>query len=533
VNSRARALTGVGAALVVATLAVYAGVRNHDFVDYDDFSYVVENARLRSGLGLRSIATDLLSPYFMNWSPATMISFRIDFALHELSASGYLMTNVALHAIASLLLFLALARAAGSIWPAAFVALVFAIHPLHVESVAWVSSRKDVLSGAFFAAALFAYARFAERPDSPSRKHSVTACIVLALLSKATAVTLPLVLLLLDYWPLDRLRDPASGRLDFARVRAAVVEKRVWFATAIAVGAITMWVQNLSGTLILSQELTLGARLHHAIQSYGIYLARAFWPTDLAAFYPYEAEYVPSFAASMAIAIAVSAAAFGLARTRPYFLMGWLWFTITLVPMIGIVQAGLQAQADRYMYLPLIGLAIAVAWGVRDLPLRGRARIAVLSALALLVGIALASLARTQVSYWRTTVPLFEHTLAVTEDNFLAHKGLAVGLLRAGNYDRAREHFEYALRIKPGWPPAQIGLGDSAMLSGKCAEAVEHYERALAVEPHHANAFTALGSCYIKLGQPAEALPHLERAQQLGKRSASLTRALAIARDAR
>ncbi len=201
--------------------------------------------------------------------------------------------------------------------------------------------------------------------------------------------------------------------------------------------------------------------------------------------------------------------------------------------MIGIVQAGIQAQADRYMYLPLIGLAIAIAWGVRDIPLRGRTRIAALGTLALLIGIALAYLARSQVSHWRATVPLFEHALAVTEDNFLAHKGLAVGLLRAGNYDRAREHFEYALRIKPGWPPAQIGLGDSAMLSGKCAEAVEHYERALAVESHHANALTALGGCYVKLGRPAEALPHLERAQQLGKRSASLTRALAIARDAR
>jgi tetratricopeptide (TPR) repeat protein len=213
--------------------------------------------------------------------------------------------------------------------------------------------------------------------------------------------------------------------------------------------------------------------------------------------------------------------------------MGWLWFAITLLPMIGIVQAGLQAQADRYMYLPLIGPAIAVAWGIRDVPLRGRARIATLGTLALLVGVALASLARTQVSYWRTTVPLFERALAVTEGNFVAHKGLAVGLLRAGNLERAREHFEHALRVKPDWPPAQIGLGDTARLSGKCAEAVEHYERALAEEPHHANALIALGLCYIKLGRPAEALPYLERAQRLGKRSAALTRALAIARDAR
>jgi tetratricopeptide (TPR) repeat protein len=533
VKPRARTLIGLGVALVIAILAVYADVRNHDFVDYDDFSYVVENDRLRSGLGLRSIATDLLSPYFMNWSPVTMISFRIDFAAHGLSAPGYLMTNVALHAIASLLLLLTLARATGSVWPAAFVAFVFAIHPLHVESVAWISSRKDVLSGAFFAAALFAYARFVECPDSPRRKHTVTACVVLALLSKATAVTLPVVLLLLDYWPLDRLRDPASGRLDLARIRAAVVEKRLWFSAAIAVGAITVLVQNLSGTLLLTKELTLGARLHHAIQSYGVYLARAFWPTDLAAFYPYDSEYVPSFAAAAIILIAISAAAFRLARTRPYLLMGWLWFAITLLPMIGIVQAGLQAQADRYMYLPLIGPAIAVAWGVRDVPLRGRARIATLGTLALLVGVALASLARSQVSYWRTTVPLFERALAVTEGNFVAHKGLAVGLLRAGNLERAREHFEHALRVKPDWPPAQIGLGDTARLSGKCAEAVEHYERALAEEPHHANALTALGLCYIKLGRPVEALPHLERANRLGKRSEVLTRALAIARDAR
>jgi tetratricopeptide (TPR) repeat protein len=361
----------------------------------------------------------------------------------------------------------------------------------------------------------------------------VTACVVFSLLSKATVVTLPVVLLLLDYWPLDRLRNPASGRLDRARVWAAVVEKRVWFAAAVAVGVITLLVQNQAGTLILTQELTLGTRLHHAVQSYGIYLSRAFWPTDLAAFYPYGAEYAPSFAVSAAIMIAISAAAFGLARTRPYILMGWLWFTITLLPMIGIVQAGLQAQADRYMYLPLIGPTIVVAWSARDVPLRGRARIAALGTFALLAGIALAQLARIQVSYWRTTVPLFEHALAVTQGNFLAHKGLAVGLLRAGKMDDARRHFEDALRIKPGWPPAQLGLGDAAYLSENCAEAIAHYEQALAVDPDHANARAALGFCYIKLGRLAAALPHLEHAYRLGKRSTALTKALALARGER
>jgi tetratricopeptide (TPR) repeat protein len=528
VTSRARTLIGIGAAIVISILAVYAGVRNHDFVDYDDFTYVVENARLRSGLGLHTITGFEAA----NWAPVTMTSFWINFAAHELFAPGYLMTNVALHAIASLFLLLALTRATGSVWPAAFVAFVFAIHPLHVESVAWVSSRKDVLSGVFFAGALLAYTRFVERPESPGRKHAVTACIVLGLLSKATVVTLPVVLLLFDYWPLNRLRDPASGRLDLSRIRAAVIEKRAWFAAAFVVGAITVWVQDQSGSLSLTKELGLGARLHHAIQSYGVYLARTFWPTDLAVFYPYDAEYVPSFAASVAIAIAISAAALGLARKRPYFLMGWLWFAITLLPMIGIVQAGIQAQADRYMYLPLIGLAIAVAWGARDVPLGGRTRIAVMGSLALLIGIALACVAQSQVRYWRTTVPLFEHALAVTENNFLAHKGLAVGLLRAGNFAGAREHFEHALRIKPDWPPAQIGLADSVRLSGGCAEAVEYYERALAALPGQPNALTALGLCYIELGRLAEALPHLERAHRLGKRSASLSRALAIAREA-
>jgi tetratricopeptide (TPR) repeat protein len=526
-------LIGIGAALVIATLAVYSGVRTHDFVDYDDYSYVVDNPRLRSGLDLRSIAEDFHSPYFMNWSPITMVSFRIDFAIHEVSARGYLITNVALHAITSLLLLLTFVRATGSLWPSAFVAFAFAVHPLHVESVAWVSSRKDVLSGVFFAAALFTYARFIDRPESLRRKHSVTACVILALLSKPTAVTLPVTLLLLDYWPFERLRDPNSGKLDLRRIWAAAIEKWVWFAAAIAVGVITIWVQNLSGTLVLTKELTLGERLYHAIQSYGVYLARTFWPMDLAAFYPLTSEYAPSFTASLAIAIALSAAAFGLTRTRPYLLVGWLWFVITLLPMIGIVQVGLQAQADRYMYLPLIGPAIAVAWGARDIPLRGRSRIAVMSTAALLIGIALTFLARSQVGYWRATVPLFERALAVTEGNFLAHKGLAVGLLRAGDLERAREHFEHALRIKPDWPPAQIGLGDTAMLSGKCAEAVGHYERALAVQPHEVNAHIAAGLCYIQLGRLAEALPHLEFAHRLGNRSEALTRALEIARENR
>jgi len=292
-------------------------------------------------------------------------------------------------------------------------------------------------------------------------------------------------------------------------------------------------VQDRAGTLVLTKELSLWARLHHAIQSYGVYLARTFWPTDLAAFYPYDAEYVPSFAVAAVIVLSISAAAIGLARTRPYLLMGWLWFAITLLPTIGIVQVGLQAQADRYMYLPLIGPAIAVAWGARDLPLRGHVRTAAMGSLALLVGIALACLARSQVSHWRTTVPLFEHALEVTEDNFVAHKGVAVGFLRIGQLESAREHFEHALRIKPDWPPAQIGLGDTALLSGNCTEAIEHYKRALAAEPYHANALISLGRCYIELGRPTEALPYLEYAHRLGKRSASLTQALAIARDAR
>jgi tetratricopeptide (TPR) repeat protein len=532
VRPHAGILIGVGAALLIATFAVYADVRNHDFVDYDDFLNVVENVRLRSGLSLRSIAEDFRSPYSMNWSPITAVSFRINFAAHRLFAPGYLMTNTALHALAALLLFLAFARATGSIWPAAFVAFVFAIHPLHVESVAWISSRKDVLSGAFFAAALFAYVRFVELPKSSIRKHTVTLFIALGLMSKPTLVTLPVVLLLLDYWPLDRLRDPTNGKWRLAKFQAVFVEKWLWFAAAIAIGVVTIVVQNDVGTLIHTKELPLGARLHHAIQSYGVYLARAFWPTDLAAFYPYDAEYVPSFAGAAAILVATTALALRLARSRPYLLMGWLWFVITLLPMIGIVQAGLQAQADRYMYLPLIGLAIPVAWGAQDFALRGRVQIVAMSTLALIVGLAMASLARSQVQHWRSTVPLFEHALAVTEDNFLAHKGLAVGLLRAGNLERAREHFDHALRIKPGWPSAQIGLGDTALLAGDCYGAVEHYEQALTAEPYHTNALVSLGRCYIILGRPDEALPHLEKALQFGKRSPSLEQALAVARKA-
>jgi tetratricopeptide (TPR) repeat protein len=525
-------LIGVCTALSIATFAVYADVRNHDFVDYDDFLNVVENVQLRSGLGLRSIAGDFRYPYSMNWSPITAVSFRINFAVHQLFAPGYLMTNIALHAVAALLLFLAFARATGSNWPAAFIALVFAIHPLHVESVAWISSRKDVLSGAFFAATLFSYVRFVERPKSSVRKHTVTFFIALGLMSKPTLVTLPVVLLLLDYWPLDRFRDPTNGKWRLANLRALFVEKWLWFAAAIALGVVTIVVQNDVGTLILTKELPLEARAHHAIQSYGVYLARAFWPTNLAAFYPYDAEYAPSFAVALAILLATSALTLRLARARPYLLMGWLWFVITLLPMIGIVQAGLQAQADRYMYLPLIGLAIPVAWGARDLALRGRIQVVAMSTLALIVGLAMASLTRSQVQHWRSTVPLFEHALAVTEENFLAHKGLAVGLLRAGKLEPAREHFEHALRIKPGWPSAQIGLGDTALLAGNCYGAVEHYERALAAEPYHTNALVSLGRCYIKLGRPNEALPHLEKALRFGKRSPSLERALAIARKA-
>jgi tetratricopeptide (TPR) repeat protein len=446
-------------------------------------------------------------PYFANWTPLTSISIAIDNALYGVSARGVLVTNVVLHALATLLLFLALLRMTGKLGRSACVAGLFALHPLHVESVAWASQRKDVLAGVFFMGALLAHARYAERGGA-ARQALVVGCAALALLAKPTAVTLPFALLLLDGWPLQRL-VAFEGVRPRAREgwRRVLVEKLPLLGLAAAASVLTWWAQTAGGAG-RSDQVSLGLRLANAALAYADYLRDAVWPSGLAAFYPYPIARLRSSEPAVAVALllAITAVCAWRLRRQPYLLVGWLWFLGTLVPAIGLVQIGGQARADRYMYLPLVGVALAATWGIGD-ALRGlrRAR-AVGAALACAAVAACGLVAHAQVRHWRDSVALFERAIAVTEGNHPAHAGLAAELHARGDLAGAERHAREALRIDPKYGDAHVTLGAVLADSGRTDEARREIERGIATGALPARAHATLGQVAEQTGDLAGAV---------------------------
>jgi tetratricopeptide (TPR) repeat protein len=470
----AAALAVVALPFAVA-LVLYAPVREFPFVDWDDGHSVVENPILAHGLSLEGIRM-AFEPWFANWIPLTWLSYALDRAVAGEGAGAHHVVNVLWHAATAALLGHVLVRAGAARMAALCVALVFAVHPLRVESVAWVSERKDVLSGFFFVATVGAWLAYGRRP-SAARWAATLVALVLGLLSKSTGVTLPFVLLLLDFWPLGRL---GSGR---ARVRA-VAEKIPFFAIAAATAWMTAIAQREGGAVSSLAGIPLDVRAANAVMSYAWYLEKAFWPTGLAAFYPHPLVLPPADAigrASFGLAAATLAALL-LAGRRPWWIVGWLWFLGTLVPMIGLVQAGMQARADRYAYLPLIGLQIAVtfeAWAWLGRSRTGRAAFATATAAAT---IALGVVARAQIEVWRDTETLFTHALAVTDENYLAHEKVGRARLAAGDTEGAMRHFGEALRINPRWPATRAGLAEALWARGLRDEAIWNYREAVRLD---------------------------------------------------
>jgi tetratricopeptide (TPR) repeat protein len=506
-----------------AVFAVYFQVRTHDFVNFDDPVYIIDNPHLADGLSASGIAHDFGSVYHLNWHPLTSISYRVDYELHGLDAPGYLLTNVLLHALAAAFLYLALAAMTRAPGRSAFVAAVFAVHPLHVESVAWASERKDVLSGLFFALTLFAYARYVAGP-SWRRMGIVAACFGLGLLSKSVLVTVPFVLLLLDYWPLCRLsRGAGSALLDVERLRAAVAEKWPLFALSAGAAVATLAVQGRAGATSFGDQISLGVRAVNAVHSYGAYLWDTVWPTGLAMFYPHPEGGIslPQVALAALVIAAISAWAIATAARRPYGVVGWLWYLAMLVPMIGLVQVGQQARADRYMYLPIIGLALAVAWGAWD-----RARSETSRRLLAFVGItmvlALGVRSWDQVGVWRDSETLFRHALAVTERNFKAYVGLGDELRRRGDCAEALVHYATAIALYPRWFKPYLGRGGCLFLTGDLAGAAESYARALEIHPEQPVVRGDLGVLLVRLGRADEGMRHLDRVVAEGAASADV-----------
>ena len=499
------------ALLVAAIAAVYLQVRHHDFVDYDDLVYL---AYTRGGLSWEAVLRAFTTPYFSNWIPLTTLSLLADRSLHGREAAGFLLTNVALHAAGAALLYAAFVRMTGSAWRSAFVAAVFALHPLHVESVAWMSQRKDVLSGLLFALTLWLWVGYARRPSLP-RMFGVSAVFALGLLAKPMLVTLPFVLLLLDFWPLARLRrEGVTGWPERRAVAGALLEKAPLFALSAAASAIAYLVQSDSPAMQHGVDLSSTARIANALDAAVAYLRDAFWPSGLSPFYPHPLESLPAarVAASAALLAAISWACLLWSRRLPYLIVGWLWFLGMLVPVIGLVQVGMQARADRYTYLPLIGLALAVAWGAGDLATRRpRLRPWVVGGGAL-AALGLGVAAWAQVGVWRDSLSLFGHAVAVTRHNPFAEHGLGRALRAAGRTGEARSHLSTAIQLAPGWATPRVELAQLLVEQGELEAALPLYRSALELDPDLLRARISFGRTLLEADRHLEARHHLELA---------------------
>jgi Flp pilus assembly protein TadD len=509
--------------LVVVTLAVFWQVRNHEFLNYDDGAYVTENRQVQSGLTLRGVVWAFTTMDAANWHPFTWLSHMLDCQLYGLNPAGHHLTNLVFHIVSTLLLFFVLERMTGRVWTSGFVAALFALHPLHVESVAWAAERKDVLSTFFWMLTMWMYVRYVEKPGL-KRYLAVCLCFALGLLSKPMLVTLPFVLLLLDYWPLGRFQfgegvvhyeAERSTKPDDRKTSALrlIGEKVPLFLLSALSSIVTVVAQQRGGAVISVETYSIGSRIANALLSYTTYIEKMLWPSHLAIFYPYLDTF-PTWkvVGSGLLLTGLSVLVIFSARRRPYLLVGWLWYLGTLVPVIGLVQVGSQAMADRYTYVPLIGLFIIVAEGVSDLLGRWRHRRVVLSIVAGLLISILMILTTFQARHWQNDVTLFKHAAEVIADNHLGQSNLGAALFRQGKYQEAIVHSKEALRIKPDSAEPHNNIGLSLARLGRHQEAIVHWEEALRIKPDFADAHDNLGTALLNMGKYQEAVKHYREA---------------------
>lgn len=510
--------------LVAVILAVYAQVMNHQFIILDDNRYIRENPIVNRGLTPTGIAWAFTTFHAANWHPLTWISHMLDSQIFGLNAGGHLLVNALIHASNAVLLFLFLRRVTGARWQSAIVAALFALHPLHVESVAWAAERKDTLATFFGLLSLVAYARYVETP-SWKRYALVAVALALGLMAKPMLVTWPFVMLLLDYWPLRRFRwQPSTGTAGFLRALVPLVrEKLALFGLAAASAVITVIAQSHGGAVRTLVAVPVSLRLANAIVSCAKYLFLTVWPNQLVVYYPFSRTGVPLW--QLLCAIVLLAVITGLvlrqATGRPYLLVGWLWFVGTLVPVIGLVQVGGAAMADRYNYIPSIGLFVAVVFGLSDLAGTFRIDRTVTGAFTVAALAILACLTAVQVGRWRNSATLFQYTASLIPDNRMIENNLGTILGESGRYDEAAAHFTKALRTKPDFleiiSDADIrgNLGLLLAHQGKLAEAVEQLNEALRLNPNSAEAHVSLGVVLLRLNKAEESIPHFRAAIRL------------------
>ena len=523
--------------LVAVTWAVFGQTLAHDFVNFDDHIYVYENPLVVKGLSTEGIVGAFTHTHALNWHPLTTLSHMLDCQLYGLNAGGHHLTNVILHTISVLLLFLVLSQMTGGLWRSAFVAALFAIHPLHVESVAWVAERKDVLSGVFFMLTLAAYSHYARAP-SRSRYLLVALLFACGLMSKPMLVTLPFVLLLLDYWPLDKFKDENSEV--GSRLRRLVMEKIPFLALSTCSCLVTLFTQR-QGPHAMDQLFFLW-RLNNAFVSYLTYIWQMLWPVRLAVFYPHPNNRLPLVEVTVAIAflIGVSLLVIRLRQSKPYLVTGWFWYLGMLVPVIGLIQVGEQAHADRYTYLPQIGLYIVIVWSIGDLLLESTSRVrrAIVGVAAAIIIVSLSARAFSQTSYWKNSETLWNHTLSVTSDNDVAHNNLGFLFLRSGELDKAISEFQTALDIRSrntqrhyslGAALIQNNMGNAFARKQLWNEAIGHLQEAARLRPDYADAYFNLGSVLFQQGRIDDAITQWRKALAIRPTDAEAHRNVASA----
>jgi protein O-mannosyl-transferase len=539
-------------ALALLTWTVFGQTRHFSFINYDDPAYILQRPGLRDGLSLSGVQWAFTTA-FGNRIPVTELSYLADYSIHGLDPGGYHVTNVLLHAANGLLLFLFLARTTRAPWPSAIVAALFLVHPLRAESVAWIASRKDLTCGLFWMLTLHAYASYARNPDLP-RYLFVFLAVCLALMSKPMAVTLPCVLLLLDFWPLDRfdraVAASASARRALGRLTA---EKLPLFVPVLAASASTLVIQAQSGAVSSIERFPLGDRIGNAALSYTMYVVKTVLPVDLIPIYPFDTSAMASLRvaafAIVAAGIVLTAAVLLAARRHRWIPVGWLWYLGTLVPVIGLVQVGAQSMADRYTYLPQIGLWLAVVWTLHGVT-RNVPRARIYAAGCAIIAIAcFAIVAHRQTGFWRDSLTLWRYTVGVSPENAIAHSLLGEAYLEAGRDVSARNHLEQAIALQAGHRPALLNLakldvqdGDLESAEARCRElvavrsddpdahttwasvllrrnrpdtAMEHLDIALAADPDHPDALINRGAALLLLGRAPDAVAPLERAIRL------------------
>jgi tetratricopeptide (TPR) repeat protein len=522
--------------LLIATLIVYSQAKNYEFVDYDDDLYLTENVRVKKGLSVDNILWAFKTTTVSNWHPITWLSHMLDIELYGLNPGAHHQTNVIFHLFNALLLFLILRKMTGGLWQSGFVAALFALHPLHVESVAWVSERKDVLSTFFWLLTMFSYARYAAHPGV-GRYLPVVGFFILGLMAKPMLVTLPFVLLLLDYWPLRRIQsNPAGGGIGFTKKQLPglflIWEKIPLFLLALASSVVTYMVQKKGGAVGSMEIYPFTARVANALVSYVKYLGKMIWPAKMAAFYPHPSVLpiwqVVGAGVLLGLITFVAIRSF---RQRPWFIVGWLWFLGTLVPVIGLVQVGLQAMADRYTYIPLIGVFIIVAWGVPGLLPKWRHKERLLGLTATAVLIALSITSWTQIQYWKNSHALFKHALDVTENNYLAHNAFGNALKEEGKGNEAIRHYLSALEMKPDYAAPHYSIGHTLATQGKYDDAINHFQKALQIKPDYAAVHDNLGYVLTQQGKVAEAIFHYLEAVRLKPDDAAVHNRLGLAME--